>query len=478
MNNNSLSPMKKAPILLTVLLACCMAAAPQNAAAQSSMRTSSPVPPQVELMYVKGLRYLQNAQKTDGTYDGTYGQEPGIIGFCLMSVLAHGDDPNTGPYATMVRRCVNYILSKQNRGSGYIGDSMYNHGFATLALAEAYGMVRDDRIGPALRKAVALTLTAQKKNKTGGWRYSPESTDADSTVTGCQIVSLFAARNAGIPVPDEAFERGLKYMASCRDKKGAYGYTGPAGPRVTLTAIGSLTLSLARLKTDPSFKDSLAYLKKNLNYRDSSYPFYFEYYMSQALFHADQEVWKEWNYKNMRYLGASQAPNGSWLSDHSAAYSTSAALLSLALNYRFYPSMNNRIRLSLLLAPVCLLTAWANSVVDVVTDSNYRLRGEIVSYGKQGIVIKHPAMRQNAVILPSEIRALYFTGTSSPDLQSQGQDFHGHGAPGYHPVQHHLHHAGQGAVPGHAGQRAFHPPRPGGRLPLDTLQERASGRNP
>lgn len=50
-------------------------------------------------------------------------------------------------------------------------------------------------------------------------------------------------------------------MASCRDKKGAYGYTGPAGPRVTLTAIGSLTLSLARLKTDPSFKDSLAYLK-------------------------------------------------------------------------------------------------------------------------------------------------------------------------------------------------------------------------
>jgi len=156
-------------------------------------------------------------------------------------------------------------------------------------------------------------------------------------VTGCQIVSLFAARNAGIPVPDEAFERGLKYMASCRDKKGAYGYTGPAGPRVTLTAIGSLTLSLARLKTDPSFKDSLAYLKKNLNYRDSSYPFYFEYYMSQALFHADQEVWKEWNYKNMRYLGASQAPNGSWLSDHSAAYSTSAALLSLALNYRFLP---------------------------------------------------------------------------------------------------------------------------------------------
>ena len=127
--------MKNPRLLLTAFLTCCMTAAPQNAAAQSPMRTSSSVPPQVELMYVKGLRYLQNAQKTDGTYDGTYGREPGIIGFCLMSVLAHGDDPNAGPYATMVRRCVDYILSKQNKVSGYIGDSMYNHGFATLALA-------------------------------------------------------------------------------------------------------------------------------------------------------------------------------------------------------------------------------------------------------------------------------------------------------------------------------------------------------
>lgn len=86
--------MKKAFCFLLIVLG--MAVMPQPGMAQSSLRTSSPVPPQVELMYVKGLRFLQNAQKTDGTYEGTYGQEPGIIGFCLMSVLAHGDDPNTG----------------------------------------------------------------------------------------------------------------------------------------------------------------------------------------------------------------------------------------------------------------------------------------------------------------------------------------------------------------------------------------------
>lgn len=112
--------------------------------------------------------------------------------------------------------------------------------------------------------------------------------------------------------------------------------------------------------------------------------------------------------------------------------------------------MNNRIRLSLLLAPACLLTAWANSVIDVVTDNNYRLRGEIISYGKQGIVIKHPAMRQNAVILPSGIRALYFTGTASPDLRARDKISWLRGT-GTLSRAISFHHTGQSAVPGHAG---------------------------
>ena len=328
------------PLLTGLLMTCCCAAGillPTNAQVYVYQPDVPTVPPQVELMYVKGLKYLQTAQKADGSYEGDYGSEPAIAGFCLMAALAHGDDPNTGPYATMVRRCINYILSRQNKGSGYIGTSMYNHGFATLALAEAYGMVRDDRIGPALQKAVDLTLTAQKKNKMGGWRYNPTDTSADTTVTGCQLVSLFAARNAGIPVLDEAFECGLKFMASCRDEKGIYGYMAIDEKSVTLTAIGSLTLSLAHRKTDPSFKNSLIFLQKNINHREQRHPFYFEYYMSQALFHADSDTWEQWNRNNIRYLNACQTPNGSWLSKGSAAYSTSAALLSLALNYRFLP---------------------------------------------------------------------------------------------------------------------------------------------
>ncbi len=79
---------------------------------------------------------------------------------------------------------------------------MYNHGFSTLALAEAYGAVDDPRLGPALQKAVRLIVSAQEANSLHAWRYSPDAKDADTTVSGAQMVALFAARNAGIPVPE------------------------------------------------------------------------------------------------------------------------------------------------------------------------------------------------------------------------------------------------------------------------------------
>lgn len=292
----------------------------------------------IDTMYVKGLRYLMNSQKADGSFPGQYGDQPAIAGFSLMCALAYGEDINVGTYAPMAKRSLDFILNNQDAKTGYIGNSMYNHGFATLALAEAYGMMRDSRIGPALQKAVKLILDAQKRNQMKAWRYGPQDADADSSVVGCIMVALYAARNAGIPVPDEALKDGLKYLADCRTEDGGYRYTtSNEETRVTMTCVGVLALSLDRSKDGPAYQRSLDYLVKRINYRDAAYPFYLEYYMSQALFHADENIWKEWNLKNIRYMKASQSPDGSWVYGNAPAYATSLALLSLAINYRFLP---------------------------------------------------------------------------------------------------------------------------------------------
>ena len=143
------------------------------------------IPVEVDRMYVKGLLFLVKHQKEDGSFSSpgrpdNYGKQPGVVGLAVVTMLAHGDDPNRGPFALAIGRGLNLILKNQNKTSGYIGSSMYNHGFATLALAEAYGQVHDKRLGPALKKATDLNLDAQTKSTKNAWRYSPTSSDADT----------------------------------------------------------------------------------------------------------------------------------------------------------------------------------------------------------------------------------------------------------------------------------------------------------
>ncbi|MBI4024420.1 MAG: terpene cyclase/mutase family protein [Verrucomicrobia bacterium] len=297
---------------------------------------SDVIPDEVERMYLKGLKCLVQTQAGDGSWPGQYGTETAVVGLAVLSMLAHGDDPNVGPYSQAIRRGIEFILSHRNQQNGYIGTSMYNHGFATLALAEAYGAVRDPRLGPALQQAVALILTSQSHNPQGAWRYSPESTDADTTVSGAQLVALFAARNAGIAVPEEAIQRALKFFLRCQSPDGGFGYTNASGPNAPRSAIGALMLCLAREQKSSVFKSALRYLN-GIGIAENNYHFYYLYYASQAFFQASLDAWHEWNSVNIKSLAATQEADGGWNGQLGPTFSTSAALLSLALNYRFLP---------------------------------------------------------------------------------------------------------------------------------------------
>ncbi|MES2569268.1 MAG: hypothetical protein V4710_04335 [Verrucomicrobiota bacterium] len=111
------------------------------------------VSPQVEKIYARGLQFLMASQNEDGSFPGNYGNEPAVAALSMMSMLAHGDDPNRGPFTKSIKRSLEFVFTQTNEKTGFIGGSMYNHGFCTLALAEAYGGLQDERIAPALKKA-------------------------------------------------------------------------------------------------------------------------------------------------------------------------------------------------------------------------------------------------------------------------------------------------------------------------------------
>jgi hypothetical protein len=329
--------MKRLALILLLAGLTALAGSPPALMAQALFSQDEDViPPDLERMYVKGMQYLAHKQNDGGCWAAPFGNEPAVVGLCMLSILAHGEDPNYGPYKETVHKALEYILKNQDPNTGYIGTSMYNHGFSTLALAEAYGYVHDDRIGPALQKAVDLILSSQSRNPSNAWRYSPDSPDADTTVSGAQMVALFAARNAGIGVPEDAIRKALRFFAECQTPDGGIGYTGPGGPDGARTAIGALVFSLAKQKKSAAFRSAIDYLNANPS-DEGGYHQYFLYYAAQAYFRVSPQAFDAWNAQNVKSLAGSQLDDGSWSSGLGPTFSTAASLLSLALNYRLLP---------------------------------------------------------------------------------------------------------------------------------------------
>ena len=334
-----------------VLMTISLAAFGQTANSQpTASRVGEVVPRDVREMYDRGLQYLATAQTENGNWtDGQQG--PGTTGLCMMAFLASGEDPNFGLYSNHIRRALRSMISEQDATTGYLGNSMYHHGFAMLALAEAYGAV-DERnlwlasskdkqrsIGQALELAVGAALTSQKKNSLGAWRYSPGSTDADTSVSGSIMVGLLAARNAGIEVPDEAIDKGITYYKQMTAPSGQVAYSGIGGmdESIARISIATLVYSVSRRKDLPEYKATLDYLRQRLETQPNQWPEYARYYQAQALFQGDVETWEKWNKLLVRQLKQSQQPDGSFRGQFGGSISTSMSLLALALNFRFLP---------------------------------------------------------------------------------------------------------------------------------------------
>jgi hypothetical protein len=314
-----------------------------------STRLGEVVPRDVREMYDRGLQYLAATQTENGDWTGGTDNGPGGTGLGLMALLASGEDPNFGIYSNHVRRAVRSIISAQDANTGVLGASMYHHGFGMLGLAEAYGAI-DERslwpdgkgkrsIGQALELAVRAAITAQKKNRVGGWRYSPAATDADTSVSGAVLVGLLAARNAGIEVPDESTDKAISYYTSMTSPSGEVGYAnlGGFGESLARTSIAALVYALARRKDLPQHKATIGYLTQSLERMAGAYPEYARYYQAQALFQGDVAAYEKWNKLLVRQLKQTQLPDGSFPGQFGPAFSTSTSLLALALNYRFLP---------------------------------------------------------------------------------------------------------------------------------------------
>jgi hypothetical protein len=344
---------------LLLAASCLIGFFPSDARGQlRRQRFGTTVPNAVRAMYDSGLDYLVKSQQADGSWNSSYGNGPGITGLCCLAILSSGEDPNFGKYAPSLHKGLRYILQSQNARTGFLAKgagnhgSMYEHGFATLTLAEAYGAVDDvalwrgadggasgesqPTLGLALERAVGCIITSQNNNPFYAWRYQPRARDADTSVSGAMMVALLAARNAGIKVPEKNIKLGLDYFkkATMTDGSVMYVLGSGGGESLARSSISCLVFAIAKLKDSREHKSTLQYLRDRVETIPSMHKYYTRYYMAQALFQGDIDTWEKWNEFNTESLKEEQNQDGRIGPD---AYSTSMSLLSMALNFRFLP---------------------------------------------------------------------------------------------------------------------------------------------
>ena len=376
--------------LVTLLLPVLLATSSVLTGPAAAQGGTDDITPQSVRAVEHALDWLARHQNADGSWTGDVGfklnqdykvtsrQAPhvGVTALAGMAFLAAGNLPGRGEYGTVIAKATDYVLSDV-RPEGYITANetrMYSHAFATLFLAEVYGMTERYDVREKLQAAVDYIVDSQ--NEEGGWRYVPQAVESDMSITVCQLNALRAARNVGIRVPRGTIDAARRYVARSyvtegdafpfayenyyRLAKGGFKYQALRQTRSSfaLTAAGIAALHNAgeyggNLQVDTGPDTGTLDLQASVDFlvdqydlvsARSRYAFHYfywygHYYATQALYVVGGQAWA-WYYPRVRgEIVSAQRPDGSLpcTVGPGDAFSTAVGALILSLPYGYLP---------------------------------------------------------------------------------------------------------------------------------------------
>jgi hypothetical protein len=320
---------------------------------------------ETERAVAMALDWLARHQSRDGRWDGDRFDDRcggcsgkqrvkcdiALTGLSLLCFTAadhtHVKD---GPYREAVDRGVTWLLAQQADDGGLMRDeSMYSHGIATIALAEAYGMTGDPRLAGPVKAAIDFIYRA-RNTAVGGWRYRPLQM-GDTSVLGWQVMALASARRARVDVPEEAFSVARHWLdlVERSSQPGLYAYQPQRQVTPAMTAEGMFVRQLLGAERDEArMRGSASYILQHPPQWHPDANTYYWYYATLALFQHQGRPWARWNeavkgvlLENQQTDGpaaGSWDPRGQWADVAGRVYQTAMATLTLEVYYRYLPS--------------------------------------------------------------------------------------------------------------------------------------------
>jgi hypothetical protein len=314
------------------------------------------------------IDFLMSKQRESGAIQESEENLTAMTALAIMAMTAVGHQPtDPTPEGESIRRGLAYVLRSNNlhKGNYFGGDGsrMYGHGITTLMLAEMLGMGVDDEQDQVIRErldqAVKLILRSQavpkNGNEQGGWRYTPDSHDADLSVTVWQVMALRSAKNAGLDVPDEVIAAAVAYLRRCstsgsRDRRNRNGepiatfaYQPGGHSTYAMAAAGLLAMQVCGEYDAKEVNDASDWLlHEELRYGDPWF-FYGTYYYAQGMYQCGGQHWERARRRAEEILLQHQADDGSWAAadgqerNAGRIYATSMAVLSLSVKFHYLP---------------------------------------------------------------------------------------------------------------------------------------------
>lgn len=344
-------------LLLALSVGGSAASARDEEAARRRAEARALITPQLRHSVSRAFRFLLRRQRETRSFrQDTY--PVAVNALFGMALLADGNSADAGreDRVEALRRSIATLLSFQTP-EGYFHDGqsrMYGHGFATLFLAEAYGMSADQDV--RLRESLRLAIRVIEKSQggEGGWDYEParrfggrKTGQSDTSITVCQTMALRAARNLGLAVDAGVVRRAERYIRGAQNPDGGFRYRstrtlGMGGSALPRSAAGVCILYSLGDYSSPEIRKGIRYLEDH--YRDrNDFPYYAQYYCAQAMFQVGGRRWTTYFSWARSVLLREQEADGSWrtgalrLVERNPCQTTAMGLIIALLPYRLLP---------------------------------------------------------------------------------------------------------------------------------------------
>jgi hypothetical protein len=288
----------------------------------------------------------------------------GATALALLPFLGRGNTHQEGRYKKEVDRGIRFLVDLSLKGNGDMTTAFptppkksptngYSQALAAMALAEAYGMSKDEKLLVPAQTAINC-VTDWQDPKCGGWGYRPKK-DGTTSISCMNFLALKTGQLADLQVNPASFQLFGGWLDACSFNDGAaYAYhpskvAAPDRDRSMLT--NALTAQGLLCRMYLGWKRNNATLQRGItealaNRGPDKGNFYYNYYATQVMYQTQGPAWDAWNAQLKGILLQSQSvaghEAGSWLgrgkdlgtNSGGRLYLTAMATMTLEVYYR------------------------------------------------------------------------------------------------------------------------------------------------